>query len=453
MRKVLVLSLLLYIFNNKWQAEAEGVECSNCGTGNECGTGAECTILNCSWCNGWCRPKSKRRNFLDRIQYGTQEMAYKIPYILMTQDLIERIQTNAISNSDVIQFFKDVSDRCNYDIELCNNRAELREFSELALTKSRSTGSALTDARELLKLITTLPEDIIISVSPPSKICDAAPGLLIVGGDGTSAEIWYQDGDSNTSCFIPSIPHARRDGTLNGNKFCGGYGGSSDCIEFKNGGWRASNVISDWKSRHTSWETRNGIYLIGGASTDSSRMATLVKADGTSSSGFSLRSDIYMACAIPDEDSVVLTGGFYTQQEVTRYNEQGYQETLPSLRSKFYGHHCSWYINAQRKMVYIVRGGSASGSHAQLLVKGDYYWRYTQNGPTGVTDALLVNAYNRIYLAGGRDGSTMPIYEFDTRRETWTMVGQSRDTRYGAQASLIKLGDFKSYFTNCRKTY
>ena len=61
-----------------------------------------------------------------------------------------------------------------------------------------------------------------------------------------------------------------------------------------------------------------------------------------------------MACAIPDEDTVVITGGSYTQREVSRYNENGFLEYLPSLISHKEAHHCSWFINEERKRVNII---------------------------------------------------------------------------------------------------
>ena len=116
---------------------------------------------------------------------------------------------------------------------------------------------------------------------------------MIAGGNGSSAEVWSRNGDSITSCYIPSLPSARLEGSLNGKKFCGGYGEvssvsqSTSCVEFKDGKWIYSNTNLNFeRERHASWETRNGIYLIGGIG--GSMTSTLVKADGTSTDGFSL---------------------------------------------------------------------------------------------------------------------------------------------------------------------
>ena len=58
-------------------------------------------------------------------------------------------------------------------------------------------------------------------------------------------------------------------------------------------------------------------------------------------------------CSIPDGDTVVVTGGQYTQPEVSRYNENGFIESLPNLLTGRWTHSCSWFINDDRKMVYI----------------------------------------------------------------------------------------------------
>ena len=48
------------------------------------------------------------------------------------------------------------------------------------------------------------------------------------------------------------------------------------------------------------------------------------------------------ACAIPDGDSVVLTGGMMTLNKVSRYQmDQGWVEDLPELKFGRYYHGCA----------------------------------------------------------------------------------------------------------------
>ena len=126
-----------------------------------------------------------------------------------------------------------------------------------------------------------------------------ALGLFVVGGNGNSAmqtsELWYlNDKKENTytSCRMPGLPERRYHGTLNSYKYCyGGYDDSSktSCVEFDQGSWITSNTNLTPRWYDSSWETKNGIYLISGE--HNSKSTTLAKIDGSSSTGFSLNSN------------------------------------------------------------------------------------------------------------------------------------------------------------------
>ena len=55
-------------------------------------------------------------------------------------------------------------------------------------------------------------------------------------------------------------------------------------------------------------------------------------------------------------DSVVIVGGQFTLKDVSRYNEDGFVEALPSLAIGGGFKSCAGYINDQNKMVihYII---------------------------------------------------------------------------------------------------
>ena len=114
--------------------------------------------------------------------------------------------------------------------------------------------------------------------------------ILIAGGGSTEVEIWNPD--DNTICTIPSLPRGSHHGTLNGMKYCGPYGGNygneTECVGFNQGVWSRTNTgFQHRRSFHTSWETENGIYLMGGESqTPTSEFA---RNDGTVTEGFSLQ--------------------------------------------------------------------------------------------------------------------------------------------------------------------
>ena len=56
------------------------------------------------------------------------------------------------------------------------------------------------------------------------------------------------------------------------------------------------------------------------------------------------------ACAIPDEDTVIITGGDFTRKTVSVYTVEGWQEDLPSLNTGRYYHACSSYWSDERRV-------------------------------------------------------------------------------------------------------
>ena len=60
-------------------------------------------------------------------------------------------------------------------------------------------------------------------------------------------------------------------------------------------------------------------------------------------------------CAIPDliTDSVVLTGGVYTKQVVSRYDRLGWVEDLPQMIEGRYNHGCGSYLRVDGTQVSI----------------------------------------------------------------------------------------------------
>ena len=56
------------------------------------------------------------------------------------------------------------------------------------------------------------------------------------------------------------------------------------------------------------------------------------------------------ACAIPDEDTVIITGGEDTMKTVSVYSVEGWQRNLPSLNTGRRDHACSSYWSGERKV-------------------------------------------------------------------------------------------------------
>ena len=65
------------------------------------------------------------------------------------------------------------------------------------------------------------------------------------------------------------------------------------------------------------------------------------------------------SCAIPDPDTdtVVITGGRYSQNTVSVYSVQGWQDDLPGLITGRYSHACAGYMSGERRVRLDVDNG------------------------------------------------------------------------------------------------
>ena len=77
------------------------------------------------------------------------------------------------------------------------------------------------------------------------------------------------------------------------------------------------------------------------------------------------------ACAIPDGNSVVVTGGTFSEFSVTRYSSDGVinDPDLPWLSSGRWSHACAKYLNEQQETVGI--------SNFRVSMKETSFFRFT----------------------------------------------------------------------------
>ena len=75
----------------------------------------------------------------------------------------------------------------------------------------------------------------------------------------------------------------------NGNLICGGNDGDADvtCVTWTNGSWSVSHHLIYGRYDHTSWETDEGVLLIGGQG--SSTTTEMVTWEGTTEERFTLK--------------------------------------------------------------------------------------------------------------------------------------------------------------------
>ena len=179
----------------------------------------------------------------------------------------------------------------------------------------------------------------------------------MVGGYGaeTSAEVWAPPPEE-THCNLPSLPSNMWDGltadTVEG-RVLACYNDS--CLELTGSGWEARSSTLHNRSFHTSAVTSEGLLLLGGL--DSPLTTELLPADGgPSRESFPLQPGRQDHCSIQvSADTIVLTGGLYTESLVTELYGLGTggevtSRELPSLLHPRYIHICGAYTVDKTKV-------------------------------------------------------------------------------------------------------
>ena len=92
-------------------------------------------------------------------------------------------------------------------------------------------------------------------------------GIILTGGFteekryGYSVEVVRGDG---TTCTLPKMIVKRTHHTQTGPTVCGGLQKLPNCEIFKNGKWRTSHNLKEKRDGSVSWNSPNGIMLLGG---------------------------------------------------------------------------------------------------------------------------------------------------------------------------------------------
>ena len=118
-------------------------------------------------------------------------------------------------------------------------------------------------------------------------------GILASGGynGGNLKSVEIYNPVSNISCSLPEFPSQRQRHSQDGALACGGGGNDKNCVKWSSdsGTWTQSHTLIQRRYYHVSWNTDDGVYLMGGAY--SLKTTELVKNDGTVEDGFSLQYD------------------------------------------------------------------------------------------------------------------------------------------------------------------
>ena len=164
-------------------------------------------------------------------------------------------------------------------------------------------------------------------------------------------------------CDLPNIPTHRQGHTTQEFTVCGGFGDNDDpninlynCDSFDvdTGSWYRSFDFTERHAGYVSWQTSQGLMLIGGWHTDKT---SILFSNGTETKiVFESDKRYRTPCGIPDPETgtIVITGGSsdgVLSKRVTRYDEDGKGVAMPDMNIPRYLHGCSSYTNGGGKKV------------------------------------------------------------------------------------------------------
>jgi len=245
-----------------------------------------------------------------------------------------------------------------------------------------------------------------------SSIADE--GILISGGASSSSsasvEVFFPL--TSQSCSFPSLPDGgRHHHTMESFLVCGGGDfdySFSTCVTFDSGEWATSHTLVEWRFGHSSWQTDQGVILMGGwDSRDTSEIVPMTAEQGELA--FALEHSTRYACSMSDltSDTVIITGGHDNLQTVSRYGTQGFLEDLPPLLVGRLGHGCGAYLReADRTQVLLVAGGYDSNGNSflstEVLSSTSTQWIESTPLPRNMWSLKGVTVGGKLYMTGGK---------------------------------------------------
>jgi len=183
----------------------------------------------------------------------------------------------------------------------------------------------------------------------------------------------------------------------------------------------------------------------------SQRTTTLIKPDGSQEPGFDLKYDTYYACAIPDEDTVIITGGRYTRNTVSVYSVEGWQEDLPPLNTERSYHACSSYMSGERRVFMVTGGYTESGSTldtTETLASDEDTWTTTAAKlPRPMRGLRAATIDDRVLIFGGLYNSHYydDILEYNPDEDSMVVVGHLTQARAYHAVSVVQAQDYTKW--------
>jgi len=289
-----------------------------------------------------------------------------------------------------------------------------------------------------------------------------ANGILVVGGDtkatDKSVEFWStanpeqnyprelqeghqglrglrgHQGPEQGSCALNDYPRELQEGpTVNlvSDRLVACL--YDTCEIFEDGSWRHLQDTMVTRRQHSSASTADAVLLIGGKDSDSTEW---IPVDGSDAQPgpFTVMNG-YRACIIQiNHDVIVVTGGEYTADFVTKYRlDNGKETPLPPLVQPRTDHACAVYDDKGGDKVLLVTGGwyvyQLGGTEVATYSGGSITeWKEVAGGRLPQQRFKLRAAIvdDIIYVIGGTDDKYVQItsiLSWDPSTESWQTAG------------------------------
>ena len=304
MRALFTVSALMFVTFLWSSPEVQAAQCAQSRIGwwrcSPCGEGTRCVF--CNWCVGLCiKPKewtnttqAKDREIANdnstatgTYNDGMIEVPYKNSFLEMFKDIENGILNDDITELDVVELYRITSLVLEEDCGVCDHSPEIEELRnftmhvhgilESLIGSDQFQSVALEETNRTRTKIEELPETLKAQVHSSSPILADLPdhtlGIMLTGGGGgpkgsqqkkKSVEILNMDGSHN--CSLPNLLHETWGHTQNGLTVCGNSEHEfKSCFTFTNGNWKLSQNLLRPRLYHTSWQTGQGLLMMGGA--------------------------------------------------------------------------------------------------------------------------------------------------------------------------------------------
>merc|ERR1712130_398489 len=265
-----------------------------------------------------------------------------------------------------------------------------------------------------------------------SQRLDSPDGILLIGSSSSasrSVEFWSPSNPEEGSCQLNDYPRRMNNGPT-ANIVSGQLVAcSEDSCEIFNGGV---------DSKTTEW----------------------ISVDGSPSQPgpFDVRHGDHHCTIQLSSNVLVITGGYRTEDLVTRYKMTGNGDETPltSMNRDRYSHACGVYRDAGGQQVLLVTGGTGydrlSSTEVAVYSSGSQLkWREVEGGqlpePRFGLRATSIGAV--LYVSGGKDyNSLTSILSWDPATESWQPAGDLAAGRYYHAAVAVPASTIALYCKN-----